>query len=136
LNFGFGPQRVLSLIGLSYSYCIFRLCTQWISACIYVCQFYGNSCTVVRCYTGHRKNIQLISRGIINQLISSVTVIAVYLFNDMCSRGSSVGVMTRLRVGLPMSLNSFPGRGNRFFSSLKLLERFWGPPSLLFTGHQ
>jgi len=68
-------------------------------------------------------------------LFSSVAVIAIYLFKDTCSRGSWVGIMTRLRPGGPRSRNSIPGRDNRFFSSPKLADRLWGPASLLFTGY-
>jgi hypothetical protein len=92
---------------------------------------YGNSCAEVGCYTGHRENIYIISRGIINQLMylfSSVTVIAIYLFNDTCSHGSSVG--------RPRNRNSILGRCNRFFSSLNLPDRLLGPSSLSFTGYQ
>jgi hypothetical protein len=69
-------------------------------------------------------------------LFSSVTGIDIYLFKDTCSRGSCFGIMTRLLAGRPRSRNSIPGRGNRFFSSPKLPDRLWGPPSLLFTSYQ
>jgi hypothetical protein len=62
-------------------------------------------------------------------------VIAIYLFNDTCSRGSWVGIMTRLRPGRPRSRNSIPGMDNRFFSSPRLADGLWDPPSLLFTGY-
>jgi hypothetical protein len=130
--FGFDSSVLSQLLFL-------RHYKQWIRA--YICQLYGISCAEVGWYTGHRENIYLISRGIINQLMylfRSVTLIAIYLFNDTCSRGSSFGVMTRLRTGRPRSRNSIPGRGNRFFSSPKLANRLWGPPRLLhiFTGYQ
>jgi hypothetical protein len=53
--------------------------------------------------------------------------------NSIESRGSVVGIMTRLRHGCPRNYGSVPGRVKGFISSPKYPDRFYYPPCNLFS---
>jgi hypothetical protein len=50
--------------------------------------------------------------------------------------GSSAGIATRLRPGLPRNLGSISGKDKRFLSTPQHSDRLWGPSSLLSDGYR
>jgi hypothetical protein len=50
------------------------------------------------------------------------------------SRDTPVGIVSRPQAGQPKVRGSIPNRGKGYFSHTKRSDRFWGPPSVLFSG--
>lgn len=62
------------------------------------------------------------------------TVLRRWYVYSVMGAGTAESVVTRLPVGQPGDPSSISGRGKRLFSSRKITDRFWGPPSLIFSG--
>jgi hypothetical protein len=100
--------------------------------CVYVKQFYCSerkreNRDETRDRSGQR--LQICTYGNLNLYIHKQS-------HSAGSRDCVVGMVTRLRIGRPRNGGSIPGWDKGFNSALKCADRFWGPHSLRFNGHE
>ena len=62
------------------------------------------------------------------------TVLRRWYVYSVMGAGTAEALVTRLTAGQPEDPSSISSRGKRLFSSRKITDRFWGPPSLIFSG--